>query len=54
MSLREIEANRVKNKNFLLQWLTDADFTKEINLAKLCEHPFKLDEDEEAVELKSL
>jgi len=54
VSLREIEANRVKNKNLLLQWLTEADFAKEINLAKLCEHPFKLDEDEEAVELKSL
>ena len=36
------------NKKHLLEWVTEADFTKEISLVKLSDHPFKLDEAEEA------
>lgn len=30
----------------LLEWVTEADFTKELNLASLAMHPFNLSEDE--------
>jgi hypothetical protein len=36
------------NKKHLLEWVTEADFTKEISLVKLSDQPFKLDEAEEA------
>jgi len=36
-----------------LQWITEADFTKEISLVQLGDHPFKLDEDEEDQQLTS-
>ena len=34
------------NKQALLEWITVADFTKEINLNKLAAHKFRLDDDE--------
>ena len=34
------------NKKHLLAWLTEADFSQEINLKQLLEHPFKLEHDE--------
>jgi len=30
----------------LLEWVTEADFTKELNLATLAMHPFNLAEEE--------
>ncbi len=46
------EVARVKrNKQFLLQWVTEADFTKEISLVQLSDHPFRLDQEEEEGEL---
>jgi hypothetical protein len=38
---------RKKNKLFLFEWLVEADFSKEINLVQLAEHPFRLDPLEE-------
>ena len=29
-----------KNKKYLLEWITQADFCKEFNLVSLCDHPF--------------
>ena len=34
------------NKQALLEWLTVADFTKEISLTNIAGHKFKLDSDE--------
>ena len=34
------------NKQALLEWLTVADFTKEVSLTKISGHKFKLDPDE--------
>ena len=34
------------NKQALLEWLTIADFTKEISLMKLAQHKYKLDPEE--------
>jgi len=35
----------------LLEWITEADFTKEVSLVSLGDHPFKLDEQEEKEEI---
>ena len=37
---------RELNKQALLEWVTVADFTKEVQLHKLANHKFKLDDDE--------
>lgn len=34
------------NKQALLEWLTVADFTKEISLTKIAHHKYKLDPEE--------
>jgi len=39
-------ARERKNKANLLQWVTDADFSREFNLLDLVNHPFQLDTDE--------
>ena len=33
-------------KSHLLEWLTAADFTKEVQLQKIAQHKFRLDEEE--------
>jgi len=35
----------------LLEWINEADFTKEINIIELCEHPFELNAEEEDIDL---
>jgi len=42
----EDESAKALNKQALLEWLTVADFTKEIQLQNIAGHKFKLDEDE--------
>lgn len=44
---------RKKNKQHLFEWLVEADFTKEVSLASLGDHPFRLDEEEEDIELST-
>ena len=38
--------NRMFNKQALLEWLTVADFTKEVQLHKIAGHKFRLDNEE--------
>lgn len=40
-----------RNKQYLLEWVAEADFTKEVSLVQLSDHPFRLDDDEEEGEL---
>lgn len=40
LDLKQAEERRIKNKKFLLEWITEADFTKEISLVSLGDHPF--------------
>lgn len=35
------------NKQALLEWLTVADFTKEVQLHKIAHHKFRLDQEEQ-------
>jgi hypothetical protein len=35
-----------ENKALLLEWVTKADFSKEISLMSLAQHRFRLDQDE--------
>lgn len=43
----ELEERKKRNKKVLLEWITNADFTKEISLFSLSDHPVQLDNDEE-------
>jgi hypothetical protein len=45
----EDEDNPVKDLKYreqILQWVVDADFTKEVSLTEIARHKFKLDDDE--------
>jgi hypothetical protein len=36
-----------RNKKYLLEWVTEADFTKEISLVELGNTPFEVQEEEQ-------
>lgn len=38
---------RLRNKKALFEWILEADFTEEMQLHKVADHRFKLEEDEE-------
>lgn len=46
---QSLVVRKQKNKFLLLEWVIEADFTKEISLSKLGQHPFNLNDDEEDI-----
>jgi hypothetical protein len=51
---QSLVVRKQKNKVLLLEWVVEADFTKEISLAQLGQHPFNLNEDEEDINLTQI
>ena len=44
----------MKNKQLLLQWVTDADFCNDFNLRQLADHPFEVEPAEVSIQHDSL
>ena len=46
VDMASVKTRHQNNKNLLLEWVKNADFTKELSLTSLGDHPFQLEDSE--------
>ena len=51
VDMASVKTRHQNNKNLLLEWVQNADFTKELSLTSLGDHPFQLEDSESIEEL---